>query len=56
MSKNDLNEQEIRTRFIADVVTGTLDVRQAAANLAQKTDEESAYGMDGARAGGHDDE
>ena len=30
---------EYRTRLIADVVTGKLDVREAAANLPEETDE-----------------
>ena len=30
---------EYRTRLIADVVTGKLDVREAAANLADEPDE-----------------
>ena len=56
MNKKGPNEQEIHIRFIADVVTGNLDVRQAAADLAQESDEGSADGMDGARTGVHDDE
>ena len=35
--------QEYRTRLIADVVTGKLDVREAAAQLPDETDEEEPY-------------
>ena len=52
MNKKDLNEQEIRTRFIAEAVTvtGKLYVRQAGAHLPQEADEENAEGMGGAGA------
>ena len=35
--------QEYRTKLIADVVTGKLDVREAAAQLPDETDEEEPY-------------
>jgi type I restriction enzyme S subunit len=34
---------EYRTRLIADVVTGKLDVREAAANLPEETDEKESF-------------
>jgi type I restriction enzyme S subunit len=60
--------REYRTRLIADVVTGKLDVRQAAANLPdeaeeleeldalEESEEESDEGLDEAEFGGDDDE
>ena len=47
--------QEYRTRLIADVVTGKLDVREAAAGLPDEGDEE-AIGEDGFRAGSIDED
>ncbi len=35
--------REYRTRLIADVVTGKLDVREAAANLPEETDETETF-------------
>ena len=39
--------QEYRTRLIADVVTGKLDVRAAAAQLPDESDEEGPIDRDG---------
>ena len=39
--------QEYRTRLIADVVTGKLDVREAAAQLPDESDEEGPIDRDG---------
>ena len=36
--------REYRTRLIADVITGKLDVREAAATLSEKTDESNRLG------------
>lgn len=36
--------REYRTRLIADVVTGRLDVREAAATLSENTDESNRLG------------
>ena len=38
--------QEYRTRLIADVVTGKLDVREAAAQLPDEPDDEEPVGED----------
>jgi type I restriction enzyme S subunit len=38
--------REYRTRLIADVVTGKLDVREAAARLPDEVDEVGAEGLD----------
>ena len=39
--------QEYRTRLVADVVTGKLDVREAAAQLPDESDEEGPIDRDG---------
>ena len=39
--------QEYRTRLIADVVTGKLDVREAAAQLPGESDDEEPFDEDG---------
>ena len=44
--------QEYRTRLIADVVTGKLDVREAAAQLPDEADEEEPIGESGPMADG----
>ena len=46
--------REYRTRLIADVVTGKLDVREAAASLPEEIDLEEAESLDdeGELAGG----
>ena len=44
--------RECRARLIADVVTGKLDVREAAANLPDETDELEPVGEADAPAGG----
>jgi type I restriction enzyme S subunit len=46
--------RELRTRLIADVVTGKLDVREAAARLPDETEEEPEPfdGAEGALGGG----
>ena len=43
--------QEYRTRLIADVVTGKLDVREAASQLPDESDEEGPIDRDGPCAG-----
>ena len=42
--------QEYRTRLIADVVTGKLDVREAAAQLPEEDDEDEPIDGDGLMA------
>ena len=44
--------QEYRTRLIADVVTGKLDVREAAAQLPDETDDQDPIEESGPLAGG----
>ena len=44
--------QEYRTRLIADVVTGKLDVREAAAQLPDEDNEEEPIGENGPLADG----
>ena len=47
--------REYRTRLISDVVTGKLDVREAAANLPDESDEENlVFGESFAQAGTHE--
>lgn len=46
--------REYRTRLIADVVTGKLDVRVAAANLPDETDDSETFEGDDALAEGED--
>ena len=46
--------REYRTRLIADVVTGKLDVRAAAANLPDESDEPVALDDTDAPAEGHE--
>ena len=48
--------QEYRTRLIADMVTGKLDVRDAAAQLPEGSCEEALIDEDGPLAGGLDEE
>ena len=48
--------QEYRTRLIADVVTGKLDVREAAAQLVEEDDEEAPIDGDGLMADNMDEE
>ncbi len=47
--------EEYRTRLIADVVTGKLDVREAAAQLSDEGDDESPIEEDRSMAGGLDE-
>ena len=44
--------QEYRTRLIADVVTGKLDVREAAAQLPDEADDQDPIGESGPLADG----
>ena len=46
--------QEYRTRLIADVVTGKLDVRDAAAQLVDQTDDQDPIEGDGLLTEGMD--
>jgi type I restriction enzyme S subunit len=46
--------REYRTRLIADVVTGKLDVRAAAANLTEEPDDSETVDGDDALADGED--
>ena len=48
--------EEYRTRLIADVVTGKLDVREAAAQLPDEGDEAEAIEEGGPMANGLDEE
>ena len=48
--------REYRTRLIADVVTGKLDVREAAAALPEEPDDPDAVEADCAGPEGRDDE
>ena len=47
--------QEYRTRLIADVVTGKLDVREAAAQLPDETDDQDPIEESGPLADGMDE-
>ena len=47
--------QEYRTRLIADVVTGKLDVREAAAQLPEEDDDQDPMEESGPRTGGLDE-
>ena len=46
--------EEYRTRLIADVVTGKLDVREAAAQLVDETDDQDPIEGDGPLTDGMD--